>query len=172
MGPDKGLLLARAVIVESELAVQFPAEAGARAACLGSDHADAFAGLALIPQESDGALERAVTAPAINRLVATVIEIYVLVRKRAANAAGCNRLGFFLRTHDRALQVSQRWSGPERAYWRFLNHSGRSTSWSAAGQRRQLNSRDADCPSAAPRVRTHSQRAPLLMTEPNEIYGW
>ena len=114
-------------LLQSELAVQFPAEARARAACLGSDLADAFAGLALIPQESDGALERTITAPAINHLVATVIEIHVLVRKRVANAAGCNRLGFFLRTHDRALQVSQGWSGPERAYWCFSTHSGRST---------------------------------------------
>jgi hypothetical protein len=57
----------------------------------------------LIPQVRNGALVCAITTPAIDHLVAAVIEMLVPVRKGVANAAGCKGLGLFLRTHGFAI---------------------------------------------------------------------
>ena len=62
------------------LAVHLPAEPRTLAAYLGSDLPGGLAGLALVPQVGHGALKRTVTAPAVDHLIAAVVEIFVLVR--------------------------------------------------------------------------------------------
>ena len=101
--------------MQTELAVHSPAKAGAFAAGLRPDLARALAGDALIPQVGHGALVRAVAAPAVEHLVAAVIEDLAPARKREAHAAGTGRLGLFSRAHDQASLSSQGWGRPQRA---------------------------------------------------------
>src|SRR5712691_7196952 len=83
------------------LAIELPAEPRALAALLGPDHPHALAGPALVPQIRKGAPERPVAAPAVDHVIAAVVEALMMIGQRVADIAHPCWLGLLRLQHGR-----------------------------------------------------------------------
>src|SRR5436853_3800628 len=81
------------------LAVELPAEPGALAAHLGTDHPHAVAGPALVPQIRKGAPERPIAALAVDHLVAAVVDEIMPIGQCVTDVAHRQPLGLLRPQH-------------------------------------------------------------------------
>src|SRR6267378_711067 len=83
------------------LAVELPAEPRTLAAHLGPDHPHALAGLALVPQIRKRAPERPIAAPAVDHVIAAVVEVLMVAGQRVADVAHPCGFGLLRLQHER-----------------------------------------------------------------------